>query len=103
YVSKNSEDRFDTVTVDPLADTNGLYPQVLGREIGDRIQVWRTPASVASRVTKDVFIRGITHSFDVPTQAWQTVWTLQSAAKYGGFMTLDSAIDGLLDVDALAF
>ena len=43
FISKNSEDRFDTLTVDPLADTTDLYPQVLGREIGDRIQTWKRP------------------------------------------------------------
>ena len=59
FISKDAEDRFDTLTVDPQADTASLWPQVLGREIGDRIQVWRRPSGVAAPVTKDVFIRGI--------------------------------------------
>lgn len=206
FVSKNAENRFDTVTVDPQADTVSLYPQVLGREIGDRIQAWKRPfpffggqsgsvtspaaltnivfitvtpgaytvqwsvtlsgtiaaaelnnfglyngstliaasvnpaaagtypqipqaftvtggapdvkilsggttpttgavyaAYAGSGVTKDVFVRGIAHSFDATSEAWQTIWTLQSAARYGNFLTLDSATLGLLDVDALAY
>jgi hypothetical protein len=42
-VSKNGEDRFEQLNVDPQADTANLWPQVLGREYGDRIQVWRRP------------------------------------------------------------
>ena len=51
YVSKGDEDRFDTVTVNPLRDPANLWPQVLGREIGDRIQVWRRPPGVIPTAT----------------------------------------------------
>ena len=61
--------------------------------------VFGTPANVAARVTKDVFIRGIDHQFDANTNAWLTQWTLQSAARYGGFFILDSPTNGLLDVN----
>ena len=44
YVSKGGEDRFETLQVDPQADPANLWPQVLGRDIGDRIQVWHRPA-----------------------------------------------------------
>jgi hypothetical protein len=43
YISKGGEDRFETLAVDPQADPENLWPQVLGREIGDRIQVWARP------------------------------------------------------------
>lgn len=45
-VGKSPEDRFDTLVIDPLADPVNLFPQVLGRQRGDRIQVWRRPQSV---------------------------------------------------------
>jgi len=48
YVSKGAEDRFETLQVDPAADPYTLWPQVLGREIGDRIQVWVRPPGVAA-------------------------------------------------------
>jgi hypothetical protein len=46
YVSRGGEDRFETLQVDPQADPASLWPQVLGREIGDRIQVWVRPPGV---------------------------------------------------------
>ena len=62
-----------------------------------------TGAVITGPVVKDVFIRGIAHAIDTGTGAWATTWTLQSAAKYGNFMTLDSAVSGLLDHAALAY
>jgi len=46
YVAKNDEDRFDQLVIFPLRDPVNLWPQALGREIGDRIQVWRRPPGV---------------------------------------------------------
>jgi hypothetical protein len=102
YISKSGEDRFESLTIDPQADPVNLWPQCLGREIGDRIQIWHRPASVAA-FSKDCFIAGITHTWDSVTQAWLTTWTLQDAAKYGSFLTLDNSILGRLDANALAF
>jgi hypothetical protein len=47
YVSKGGEDRFESLQIDPAADPANLWPQVLGREIGDRIQIWNRPAQTA--------------------------------------------------------
>ena len=87
YVSLSGEDRFDTLTLSPLRDPR-LWPQALGREIGDRITVTRTPPGMAA-ITKDVFIRGITHAIDASSNTWQTTWDLQDASKYTGFLILD--------------
>jgi hypothetical protein len=103
YVSRGAEDRIETLQVDPAADPANLWPQVLGREIGDRIQVWHRPASVAAPITKDCFISGITHVWDSVTSAWLTTWTLMDASKYGSFLTLDNPTLGKLDNNALAF
>ena len=102
-VSKGAEDRFETLAVDPAADPANLWPQVLGREIGDRIQVWHRPASVATPITKDCFIAGITHAWDSIASSWLTTWTLQDASKYGSFLTLDNPTLGRLDANALTF
>lgn len=50
HVSSAAGTRFDTVTVDPRRDPVNLFPQVLGREIGDRVQVWRRPPWVTAAV-----------------------------------------------------
>ena len=76
-----------------------LFPQALGRDLGDRIQVWKRPPGVTA-YSKDLFVWGITHTFS-PTW-WQTVWTTQSASRYS-FFVLDNATLGQLDHNALAF
>ena len=103
YIGRNGEDRFESLQVDPAADPVNLWPQVLGREIGDRIQVWTRPASVPSPVSKDCFIAGITHTWDSVASAWLTTWALQDASKFGSFMTLDNPTLGKLDANALVF
>ncbi len=103
HISATAEDRFDTLTIFPRRDPANLFPQVLGREIGDRIQIWRRPPGVASPVSKDCFIRGIQHTVDVGAGQWQTTWTLQSASRYGGFLILDDTTFGKLNSNSLAF
>jgi hypothetical protein len=103
YIAKGGEDRFESLAVDPAADPASLWPQVLGREIGDRIQVWTRPAALPGPVSKDCFVAGITHQWDSVTSAWLTTWTLQDAGKYGSFLTLDNPTTGQLDANALTF
>lgn len=66
--------RFDKLTVLPRKDPTNLWPQVLGREIGDRITVRRRPQSVGSAIEKEVLIEGISHQI-TPDQ-WVTSWDL---------------------------
>jgi hypothetical protein len=91
-VSLAGEDRFDTLTVTPLRDLR-LWPHVLGRDIGDRITIVRDPPGMPA-ITKDVFIRGISHTVDYSAGTWQTVWDLQDASKYAGFLILGDATLG---------
>ncbi len=101
YVSKDPEVRFDAIQVHAHADPATLFPQVLGREIGDRIKIVRRPPGGGSAITREVFIRGIAHQ--VTQATWITTWNLQSATKYGSFFVLDHPVLGLLDQNALAF
>lgn len=103
FVSKSGEDRFDTVAVDPAAQPYDLWPQVLGRDIGDRITAVKRPSGGAFTVTRDGFIAGITHTFDAITSTWLTAWTPQDASKYGSFFTLDNATTGALGGNAQGF
>lgn len=102
YIAKQGEDRFDTIAVDPQFQPVDLWPQVLGREMGDRITGVRRPPGVAA-VSRDVFVSGITHSFDVASSAWLTQWNCQDASKYGSFLTLDNPTLGQLNNNALTF
>lgn len=101
YTSKEPELRFQSMRINPLRDPDTLFPQVLGREIGDRIQVLMRPPGGGDPITRDVFIRGISHSITPST--WITSWVFQSASKYGSFLVLDNSILGKLDENALGY
>ena len=87
YISKDPELRFDVLKIRPQKDETNLFPQVLAREIGDRITVKRRPVGGGDPVTREVFIRGI--ELDIQQYLWETTWVLQSATKVGSFLTLD--------------
>ncbi len=102
FVSKDHEVRFDSIRIHAHADPDVLFPQVLGREIGDRIQIVYRPPGGGASIVRDAFIRGIAHQVDQVT--WYTTWTLQSATKYGSFLVLDHPVLGMLDSgNALAY
>jgi hypothetical protein len=100
YLSKGAEDRFDTITLSPQRDPR-LWPHALGREIGDMITVIRRPPGMAA-ITKQLIIRGITHTVTVNPALWQTQWMLQDASRYA-FFTLGDSVRGALDANALAY
>ena len=103
YISKDGENRFESVEIDPFADQDNLWLQILNRTFWDRIQLWVRPPNVTDPISKDCFIAGIEHTCDVVAGTWRTKWTLQSADKYGSFFTLDNSTLGRLNENALAF
>lgn len=103
YISAFGENRFDSIVVDPSYQPLDLWPQVLGREIGDRITGVRRPLNVPGSVSKDGFIAAITHVWDTASSNWNTTWSLMDASKYGSFLTLDNPVSGQLDHNALVF
>ena len=98
---KDNELRIGSMTVDPRADPDRLFPQVLGRKLGDRVTVKFTPPGGGTRISRDVFIRGIDHSIGLDT--WQTTFAFQDATNKFQFFVLDHATLGRLDVNALAY
>jgi hypothetical protein len=98
FIAKDAEKRFTTLEINPLADPVNLFPQVLGREIGDRITIRQRRSGVL--VEKDAFVRGVHH--DITVDTWRTTFDLQSATKYN-FFTLDNSDLAVLDESALAF
>lgn len=103
YVSAGAENRFDSLDMDPTGDPLNQFPQALGREVGDRIQVWKRPPAVASPVSKDCFITGITHQFDSRGETWRTSWSLSSADKYGSFFTIGDPTLGRIGFNAIGW
>jgi hypothetical protein len=104
-LSKTAELRFDSLVIDPTADPDNLWPQVLGRELGDRITVKFCPPGGGATIERDVFIRGIRH--DITMQTWMTTWTLQDAsaqffAQSALALILNDAVLGKLNTNTLA-
>ncbi|HEX4816708.1 MAG TPA: hypothetical protein VFV66_28535 [Nonomuraea sp.] len=94
FLASDPETRFDELRVHCHADPDALFPLVLPREIGDRIQIVRRPPGGGSDIVRDAFIRGISH--EVAGQRWITTFQLQSARQFGGFFTLDDPTLGVL-------
>jgi hypothetical protein len=97
------EFRFTSLVIDPRVDPD-LYPQIFGRQFGDRITVVRRPPSQPWGTivdSRDVFIRSIEHSWSRPNK-WQTSWGLQPVDKLS-YLILDHATNGRLDLNALVF
>jgi len=70
YIGKTGESRFESLSIDPQADPFNLWPQVLGREIGDRIQIWTRPPNVVNGAAWDLtnnFGSAPTNNFTIPT------------------------------------
>lgn len=86
--------RITDMDLDVRVDEAALYPQVLGRDFGDRIAVVRRPPGVAPD-TREVHIRGIRHEFQAPL-AWRTSWELEPAPSANPFF-LDDPVRGELD------
>ena len=66
--------RFDGFTIAPRYQPDDLIPQALGREIGDRVTVIRTPQNVGSPIIKDGIIEGVTHT--ITPDDWHTAFNL---------------------------
>lgn len=98
---KSNELRIVSITVDPLADPADLFPQVLGRKLGDRVTVKFTPPGGGARISREVFIRGIEHAIGRDT--WQTTFAFQDATNKFQFLVFDNATLGRFDSNAFAF
>lgn len=87
--------RIGSISVDPRYDPTNLNPQVLGRELGDRITVKAHPVGrAATPIVRDGIIRGINHDFT--PSSWLTTWQLQDAA-YFNFLVFDHTVLGTFD------
>jgi len=107
-VSAQPELRFATLAVDPVGDPAAanpvpaaVFPQVLGRRIGDRITVIRRPPGGGSPITRDVIIRGIRHEFT--ESRWLTTWTLQDATSLPQPFIIGDAVNGVIGVSRIGF
>ena len=91
-------DGIDTVS-DPTAD---LWPQVVGRQIGDRITVRRRPLG-GTMFETECWIEGVSHDIaPIETGKWVTKFDLSDATRSAAFV-LDHTDLGQLDQLVLAY
>ena len=78
---KEPKRRVRELTIKPTMDEAGLFPQVLGRQISDRIRVLDTPQGGGSRRDQQVHIEGVEHRISVGSdkRSWLTVWDVAPA------------------------
>ena len=80
---------FGSMTIIPKRDPSNLWPQALGRELGDRITIKLTPPGGGARIERDVFIRSIEHSVR-PGLDWVTTFGLQDAEMWPNVFVIGS-------------
>jgi hypothetical protein len=100
---KDPEDRFSLIELRPRHAKYGakLWPQVLGRQVRDLIQVWRRPPGEDPMV-RYCHIAGISH--EITQDDWVTRFALWSATPYLRFASsrFDVGTWGASDTDATA-
>jgi hypothetical protein len=74
-VYKDPKLRVTSVVLHPRMSPATLWPQALGREIGDRITINRRPPGGAGTNTGDHYIEGISHVAAKGSKGW--TWTTQ--------------------------
>lgn len=88
--------RIGGITLDSDANTSGLLPHILGREIGDRITVQKA-APGAYGINRDFWIEGIAESWDADgTAGHRATWLLSDPVAFGltPFRVDVSVLDG---------
>lgn len=97
---KQPQLRVTKVSLRPHDDS--VWPQILGREIGDLITVNRTPQSLPGGSTISVTCRigQINHKFDKIAASWQTDWGIE-AADLTTYWILGDAAQGVLGMSTI--
>lgn len=98
--TKDPVQRVTGIELAPERDPAGLYPQVLGRELGEQVTIKRRPQGVGSAISFDARIEGISHT--ITPNSWETTFRL-SPADSGVFLQLDLTSGPGLDSLRLAY
>ena len=98
--TKDPELRFTSLTVNARDDDDALFPQVLGRDFGDKISLTRVPPG-GGTVSREMFVVGVAHEVNGPNE-WRTTWALQPTTTWS-FLVLDHSTLGVLDANSLAY
>jgi hypothetical protein len=90
-IYKNPAIRIDAIVIKPRHTPTTLWPEVLSREIGDRITV-ELDVPGGGTITRDAWVRGIGHQFDASSQDWTTTYVLQDLSNYRTYITFGDTV-----------
>jgi len=76
---KDPHTRFNSITLKASGLETAMWPQMLGRKLGDVITVYRRPQDVGSAFGVLCRIEGIAHEFTGTD--WETTWALSPATQ----------------------
>jgi hypothetical protein len=93
---RNPALRIERIVLDGEADPDNLWPQVFGRELGDRVTVHKTPPGGGARIDQVGLIEHIDHAFSAAGGVWLTGWQLSPADKQL-YWILEHAVQGILE------
>lgn len=103
YVGKSLTNcRFDNITFEPMGDPTNLWPEVLSRQISNRIDVVVTPPYVTP-MTLGMYIEGVSHTIVAqPEQSW-TVSFNGSPQAHTKFLQFNDATFGIIGTDTFGY
>jgi len=73
----------ESLKILPRINPNSLFPQILGRELGDRVTWKRRPQDIGAPIERDVIIEGISHEFGPLT--WETLFLIDPTDAFNYF------------------
>lgn len=77
-----------------------IWPEVLGRQFGDRVTIRRRPAGGGTAIEHDALVRGVEHQSD--GVQWTSALMVQGAGKYS-FFTIGDPVLGQIGVYPIGF
>lgn len=95
---KTPAPRITKISFSPEQNPSFVWPHVLGRQIGERVAVIRTPHPDATPVTGYYTIESIGHDVDGASKQWRCTWGLAPSPDEPGLFTLGSSVLGGTDV-----
>ena len=93
---RNPALRIQRVLLDGEADPTNQWPQLFGRELGDRVTIRKTPPGGGARIEQVGHIEQIDHSYSAAGGVWSTAWQL-SPADTQLYWVLEHAVQGILE------
>lgn len=92
--------RVERVELDGEADPANLWPQLFGRELGDRVTVRKTPPGGGARMEQIGHIEHVETAWSANGGVWNHAWQL-SPADLQLYWILDDATQSVLDTSTV--